>query len=116
EALTDYLDKAFSEHTSKVACKNPKALYAPHIDPRVALDRYVEASSPLKNLQPKRVVMLATSHYAGWYPDLYEEQPFILVDKDFELPLGTIHRDADTIAALSDLEKGYGISSHDRAH
>src|SRR5699024_3828381 len=93
-----------------------RALYAPHIDPRIAIDRYVEAFAPIKDIKPKRVVMLATSHYSGWHPELYEDKPFILVNKDFELPLGNIRRDADAIAALSKLDEDYGIATHDRAH
>ncbi|HLR25230.1 MAG TPA: AmmeMemoRadiSam system protein B, partial [Fodinibius sp.] len=116
KALTDYLDEAFSNHKSKLTYKKPRALYAPHIDPRIALDRYVEAFAPIKDLKPKRVVMLATSHYSGWYPELYEVKPFILVNKDFELPLGNIRRDADAIAALSKRDEDYGIATHDRAH
>src|SRR5699024_4533031 len=116
QALTNYLDEAFSRHKTETAFDNPKALYAPHIDPRVAINRYVEAFAPIKEIQPKRVVMLATSHYSGWYPELYEDKPFILVNKDFDLPLGNIRRDADAIAALSKRDEDYGIATHDRAH
>jgi len=116
KALADFLDEAFCEHKTEVAFNKPKALYAPHIDPRIAIDRYVEAFAPIKDIKPKRVVMLATSHYSGWYPELYEDKPFILVNKDFDLPLGNIRRDADAIAALSKRDEDYGIATHDRAH
>jgi AmmeMemoRadiSam system protein B len=95
--------------------EKPKALYAPHIDPRVALESYVEAFAPIKDLKPKRVVILATSHYAGWYPEVYKDTPFILVDKNFQLPLGTIRRDEIAIELLKK-EHDCGITSHDRAH
>jgi|SRR5699024_3499305 len=116
QKLKEYLDDTFSRHETKVDCPNPKALYAPHIDPRVALEHYVKAFAPIRNLRPKRVVMLGTSHYAGWNPKLYEDHPFILVNKDFKLPLGTISRDKNAIAELAELDEGYGISTHDRAH
>lgn len=116
EELAQYLDEAFAQHlsTNGEAVK-PKALYAPHIDPRVALGSYVEAFASIKELTPKKVVILATSHYAGWYPEVYENAPFILVDKDFQLPLGTIHRDQEIIEKLKN-KQDCGISTHDRAH
>jgi AmmeMemoRadiSam system protein B len=115
EELTHYLDEAFARHSSNGRAARPKALYAPHIDPRVALNNYVESFAPIKDLKPSRVVILATSHYAGWYPEAYEDQPFILVDKDFQLPLGTIHRDQEAIASLK-AKQDCGITAHDRAH
>jgi len=114
EELHEYLDEAFKKHSSNTT-ENIKALYAPHIDPRVALDSYVKAFSSIKNLKPKRVVILATSHYAGLYPDHYTNTPFILVNKNFELPLGTIQRDRETIERLTEAEEA-GINSRDRAH
>lgn len=115
--LTAYLDEAFNQYTTNgiVQKTPPKALYAPHIDPRVALDSYVKAFAPIKKLQPERVVILATSHYSGWYPELYEDHPFILVDKDFDLPLKTIKRDTEVIEYLQSYED-CGIALHDRAH
>ncbi|TYP94016.1 AmmeMemoRadiSam system protein B [Fodinibius salinus] len=115
EQLTDYLDQAFSEQRID-PIENAKALYAPHIDPRVALDSYVKAFAPIRNLNPKRVVILATSHYAGLYPEHYKEEPFILVDKDFELPLGSVKRDQKSINKLRDSGQKFGITTHDRAH
>lgn len=115
EELNEYFDEAFEKQSDTETPKNIKALYAPHIDPRVALDSYVTAFAPIRNLAPKRVVILATSHYAGLYPDHYQNTPFILVNKDFELPLGTIQRDQESIERLADSD-GIGISTHDRAH
>lgn len=116
--LRDYLDEAFAKYAKGniKAVNSAKALYAPHIDPRVALDSYIKAFAPIRNLQPKRVVMLATSHYAGIYPDLYQNDPFILINKDFEMPLGTIPRDEKAIEELQHADTDVGISSLDRAH
>ncbi len=116
--LTEYLDEAFAKHNAeKMASETTKALYAPHIDPRVALDSFVQAFATIKNLAPKRVVILATSHYSGLYPDRYENTPFILVNKDFELPLGSFRRDQKAIDAFlkSDTNE-MGVTTQDRAH
>ncbi|WP_138431850.1 AmmeMemoRadiSam system protein B [Fodinibius saliphilus] len=116
--LKNYLNEAFNNYTPKngTADKNPKALYAPHIDPRVALNSYVEAFAPLKHLTPKRVVVLATSHYSGLYPDIYQNNPFVLVNKDFKLPLSTIPRDKEAISDLKNTNGDHGITIQDRAH
>lgn len=117
QELRQLLGEAFKNHSNGVAnAENVKALYAPHIDPRVALDSYVKAFAPIKNLKPKRVVILATSHYAGLYPEVYQNSPFVLVNKDFELPLGTIKRDQNAINELREYNKETGITAQDRAH
>lgn len=116
EALRSHLDEAFASQNSQAASPSAKALYAPHIDPRVALDSYVSAFAPIKNLQPERVVIIATSHYAGLYPDIYKDDPFVLVNKDFELPLATIRRDQQAIDKLLQANAEAGITAQDRAH
>jgi AmmeMemoRadiSam system protein B len=117
DELQQYLDEAFAKHNgNKITSDFIKALYAPHIDPRVALDSYINAFAPIKDLQPKRVVIIATSHYAGLYPEIYKEEPFILVNKDFELPLGTVQRDQQTIEELLQTDDEIGITTQDRAH
>ena len=116
--LKTYLDEGFAKHIDEdiEITEHAKALYAPHIDPRVALDNYINAFAPIKNLTPKRVVILATSHYAGLYPDIYQNNPFILVDKDFELPLATIASDQHAIEKLLNSDTDLGITTQDRAH
>lgn len=59
---------------------------------------------------------MATSHYAGLHPEIYQNEPFILVDKDFELPLATIPRDQNAINQLREAGENSGISFQDRAH
>ncbi|HET6527861.1 MAG TPA: AmmeMemoRadiSam system protein B [Balneolaceae bacterium] len=116
DELKQHLDESFAQYENGAALDSIKALYAPHIDPRVGMESYVKAFSPIRNLKPKRVVILATSHYAGLHPEVYQNSPFILVNKDFEMPLGTIKRDR---AAMNDLlaeGKQAGISPYDRAH
>ncbi|MDX1639099.1 MAG: AmmeMemoRadiSam system protein B, partial [Balneolaceae bacterium] len=121
DELRMYLDEAFTKHRQEDG--NPvnmpgemKALYAPHIDPRVGLASYVRAFSTIRHLTPKRVIILATSHYAGMYPDLYENHPFIVSDKDFRLPNGTISSDRETVQLILEQSQKMGISAQDRAH
>lgn len=117
--LRAFLDEAFSKHETApldAAEETIKALYAPHIDTRVGMDSYVKAFSALRNLKPKRVVVLATSHYAGMHPDLYENKPFIVSNKNFELPLATIESDQGAIDQLLSHAEEAGITDSDRAH
>ncbi|MEX0609701.1 MAG: AmmeMemoRadiSam system protein B [Balneolaceae bacterium] len=120
EELRDFLDEAFSKLETSSAVSQAKALYAPHIDPRVGLNSYVKAFSAIKNLKPKRVVILATSHYSGVYPDMYEDFPFVISDKNFNMVNGKTEADHNGIQKIlkqvqSD-QADYGISFQDRAH
>ncbi|MGN8225783.1 AmmeMemoRadiSam system protein B [Gracilimonas sp. BCB1] len=120
EELEHFLNEAFEKLPSTEAVESAKALYAPHIDYRVGLNSYVKAFSAIKNLTPKRVVILATSHYSGLYPELYEEHPFVISNKDFELVNGTVEADREAIQEIADQvrddELDYGITFKDRAH
>jgi AmmeMemoRadiSam system protein B len=126
EALKKYLHENFAranywKNESAISDRNTiRALYAPHIDPRVGLESYAEAFSAISHLRPKRVVILATSHYAGLHPEVYGETPFIISSKDFDLPLGTIKTDKQGIRELLDKhgenETDAGITDRDRAH
>ncbi len=116
--LEDYLNEAFLKHGHAVPVQKAKALYAPHIDTRVGLSSYVMAFSAIKNLKPKRVVMLATSHYSGLFGHLYTDTPFILVDKNFAMPNGTAKFDKNAMAELKEMadKLDLGISTHSRAN
>ncbi len=121
DELLEFLEEAFSNHEhyqNGEADKEAsiKALYAPHIDPRVGMDSYVRSFSAIKNLEPKRIIVLATSHYAGLYPETYAERPFILSDKNFTLPHGDIPSDEEAVQDLKDRADEFGISTQDRAH
>ncbi len=121
DELQEFLDNAFDRHdkyAANEAGKNGKikALYAPHIDPRVGMDTYVKSFSAVESLKPKRVVLLATSHYAGLYPEIYPNHPFILSDKTFSLPHGNIPADKEAVDSLKEQADELGISTRDRAH
>lgn len=93
-----------------------KALYAPHIDLRVGLKSYIPAFRELMKLKPSRVVLLATSHYAGSYYPLYDGYPFIATRKHFQTPLGTVQTDAAALSLMEQHAEEIGCSFHDRAH
>ncbi len=117
EELSAFLGNAFNEHELSKAVNSAKGLYAPHIDPRLGMSSYVRAFSALRELRPKRVVMLATSHYSGMYGELYRESPFIVSEKTFIMPNGEARADADLIRELRKLPAPeYGLSFIDRAH
>lgn len=119
EELTSFLDQAFEEHEQIEPVESAKALYAPHIDPRVGMSSYVKAFSSIRSLKPKRVIILATSHYAGLYGKMYEDSPFIISDKTFSMPNGEISCNKPSteviLNSFQDLSKA-GISDQSRAH
>jgi AmmeMemoRadiSam system protein B len=120
EELEHFLNEAFEKLPDTDPVDSAKALYAPHIDYRVGLNSYVKAFSSIKNLKSKRVVILATSHYSGMYPDVYEEYPFVISGKDFKMVNGTVKADQESIQKIlkqvQDDELKYGITFQDRAH
>ncbi len=112
-----FLDEAFNTfHQTVPHSGTIRGLYAPHIDPRVGIESYVQAFAPLRDLTPERVVILATSHYAGLHPRTYQHRPFITTKKDFKLPLATIRTDKEAVGELLDNGPDIGLSSRDRAH
>lgn len=116
--LVSFLDEAFANIATPEyeTGSSPRALYAPHIDPRVGVEAYVKAFAPIRKLQPKRVVILATSHYGGYYSADYDNESFIVSRKDFEMPLGRIPSDKEAIDRLLENASGTGLTDKDRAH
>ena len=115
EQLNEYLT-SFFEGINPSLTQDIKALYAPHIELSVGQNQYAEAFSHLSNLTPKRVVILATSHYAGYFPDIYDGKPFIATHKDFKLPHRLIETDRDYLSRLSVSDANNGVTFSDRAH
>lgn len=108
--------KSFMSEAKSLESAPKKALYAPHIDLRVGNKQYAEAFSGLKSLRPKRVVILATSHYAGNYPDIYKSSPYIGSVKNYELPGKTFMTDQSYIEKLNKAASETGFTLSDRAH
>lgn len=116
EKLRLWLDTAFNGTTLNSSAPL-KALYAPHIDYKVGMNTYVKAFKELRRVKPKRVVIIGTSHYAGYYGRFYDDRPFVLSFKEQITPLGSLKVGADTIEKINGLKPDeYGISLNDRAH
>ncbi len=114
--LIEYLNKAFAKQKEK-KLQYARALFAPHIDPRVGLTSYISSFSAIKHLKPKKVFILATSHYSGMYHSLYENHPFIVSEKTFQLPNGSINSYKNFRRMLSPKKwNQIGVSFKDRAH
>ncbi|WP_234571415.1 AmmeMemoRadiSam system protein B [Rhodohalobacter sp. 614A] len=96
--------------------KIPSALYAPHIEISVGKKLYGEAFSHLKKIAPKRVVILATSHYANYYYRFYDGLPFIGSQKMFKIPGRILSPDLEVIQALDSESPENGFTLKDRAH
>ena len=96
--------------------KDIQALYAPHIEISVGKKLYGEAFSHLKSIAPKRVIILATSHYADYYYRYYDGQPFIGSSKTFKMPGRMLSPDLDAIQELSESSTENGFTLKDRAH
>ena len=96
--------------------KNSNALYAPHLDIRIAKDQYFEAFSAIRNLKPKNVVILATAHYSGHFAKVYEQYPFIGSAKQFRIPGRTFKPNKSVLHKLAENSSENGFTLKDRAH
>lgn len=117
--LAAFVDNILTDAQSKetpIDGTATKALYAPHIDLRVGDNEYGQAFSTLKELKPRRIVILATSHYSGYYPKMYNGTPFIGSEKSYKLPGRILHPDREALNLLSENGKASGFTTHDRAH
>jgi len=117
EELNRYLKEIFQNiSVNKEEHKLPRALYAPHIDIGVGQRQYAEAFVNLKNLKPKRVIILGTAHYASYFGNFYENCPFIGSEKVYELPGSRFHPDKEVLQHLNKNEDLNGFTLNDRAH
>jgi AmmeMemoRadiSam system protein B len=115
EELKAYFDDAFSNASGSGS--SFKALYAPHIDYRVGIETYVKGFSRVRNLSPDRIVVIGTSHYAGYYSTFYDNRPFIFSGKEFSTPFGNLQVPEKIIHQAASLQPDlFGLSMRDRAH
>jgi len=113
----DFLNDIMKRCNGNFISETPKkALYAPHIDLRVGAQQYAEAFSSLRELKPERVVILATAHYSGHYPEVYDGFPFIGSEKDYELPGRVLKTNRAMVKALAGERAKSGFTTKDRAH
>lgn len=113
DELKNVMNRFFNGTERSTSIRPKKALYAPHIDLKIGIHQYTEAFSAIRDLKPKRVVMIGTSHYSGYFEELYAGNPFIGTTKTYSIPGRTFSIDQDFVAKLSDLE---GFTLSDRAH
>lgn len=114
-----FMDEQFSHLGSDKKNTNHSdynALYAPHIDIRVGSNEYIEAFSMLREVKPKKVLLLATSHYAGYYGSYYQDYPFIGSLKSFKIPGRLFKTDQKILKLLSENSSKNGFTLSDRAH
>ncbi len=71
-------------------------IITPHIDLRVGGGVYVPAFNSIRHGDCDTVVVLGTSHYS-------EEDYFILCEKDFETPLGTVQADRALVQRIREM-------------
>lgn len=114
--LEKFLGNKF-QYSEKVSERNPvSALYAPHIDLSIGDKYYAGAFSAIAHLKPKRVIILATSHYSGYYPEHYNNYPFIGTKKNFAIPGKTFQTDKKLMNNLALKGDKNGFTLKDRAH
>ncbi|UCC38236.1 MAG: AmmeMemoRadiSam system protein B [Candidatus Aminicenantes bacterium] len=109
--LRAYVDSFFyREEDPEEGLENNKiiALISPHIDLETGKRAYAKAYRAIKNITPKRIVLLGTGH------NLHES--FVaLTEKDFETPLGRVMTDKDFVRELRKAGSG-AVSPNDIAH
>ncbi|NBC65782.1 MAG: AmmeMemoRadiSam system protein B [Bacteroidetes bacterium] len=115
EEIKRYVSEIISEN-GQFYDQMPQALYAPHIELSIGKKQYGEAFAHLNNSEPKRVIILATSHYADYYYKYYNGFPFIGSKKTFKMPGRSLIPDIDLIESLNDKSPENGFTLKDRAH
>lgn len=83
------------------------AVLLPHIDFRVAPSVYSPGFAPIAHHKADLVIMIGTSHY-------WSDDAFILTEKSFTTPLGTVQTDVEIVRALK--AQLPGVASTDVAH
>lgn len=116
EEQYEYVRSLLDSESSSSPYQPQKALFAPHIDTDIGGSSYAKAFSTIKSLTPKRVVILATSHYSGYYPGLYENKPFIGSRKTHLSAAGNLKVDEEYLDQLKKNSGSIGYTEQDRAH
>lgn len=84
------------------------ALVSPHIDLNVGARVYSCSYNAIKEIKPKRVIILGVGHYLM-------EGLFSVTTKDFETPLGIVKNDTEITSRLKKIDDGV-ITQDDFAH
>jgi MEMO1 family protein len=91
--LRTFFTELFKRDTSVLEPGVPAGVIAPHIDLQIGPEIYVPAFKQLCNAEFDTIVILGTCHYT---PD----DMFMLTEKDFSSPLGTIQTDTEFVRAF----------------
>ncbi|MFA6235016.1 MAG: AmmeMemoRadiSam system protein B [Bacteroidota bacterium] len=108
EELKDFLQELFDADGTVAEEGELLGILTPHIDLQIGPQVYVPAFRQLAQSEVETVVILGTSHYS--YEDL-----FILTEKDFVTPLGTLPTDHEFVQMLR-AESGDLFTHRDVAH
>lgn len=93
EALRFQLEALLLNSDSQRSPRDPVAVLAPHIDPRIGPQVHAAAYRDLRDRDYDLVVILGPSHYSS-------EDVFMLTEKDFSTPLGVLRTDKDLVRRL----------------
>jgi len=111
EELRSYLESVVAEGADQmetIALQNIRALIAPHIDLELGRRLYGMAYHAIRQVSPRRVVLLGTGHsLRGAF--------FSITSKNFVTPLGTVTTDKAAIERLRDTG-GELLCPHDLDH
>lgn len=95
ESLRSFLDEIMQSSPARAYPTNAKAVFIPHIDLRVGAQTYAPPFHAISQSDFNLVVHIGTSHY-GW------QDRFLLTEKDFLTPLGTLRTDKELVRTLRD--------------
>jgi len=93
----------------------PKALYAPHIDFNVNTSVYGKAFNPLKQVKPKHVYLIGTSHYSG-LDKKYDHFPFQFSKKNYSVPGRVLRNGTEKTKNLFEKTSDFGSTDYDLSH
>lgn len=87
------LPSGFNHSESASPTGFPRAVLVPHIDYRVAPHVYAPGLLPLRHHPAELVIAIGTSHY-------WSDDAFILTEKDYQTPFGTVQTDRVMVSLL----------------
>lgn len=111
DALLDAAPRAEAPPDSENRPRTLRAIVAPHIDPRVGGACAAQAFAALDTAgpAPDLFVIFGTAHQPS-------DSLFILTEKDFQTPLGTVHVDREAARALIDATRPLDLLRDEYLH
>lgn len=113
--LYTFFENALAQVKDTLPTILPKGLFAPHIDFKVNLSVYAPGFKALKQIKPRHVYIIGTSHYSGLFRE-YDNQPFQFSTKSFELPGRTLKNNIEKTTLLANSLKESGATLYDISH